>query len=222
MIWLLKLAGPIIRFAVRVALVIAAIVAVLALVGGLPIDLAAAQDGNNCEALKDHNESAYRACLEANGETPATTTTTAAASGPTGDDSESVLFYHGQGVRLHSITFNDDGEAVVRMSSETGGEQAVITDSSRQTSGEMERYRHQLEEGMNTFRVPLQNPSRGAITVDAAGSIWLEVDKDRINLAPDKGHAIGVAFGGAGILIALLVGLHLWQTRRADEAKNPL
>ncbi|WP_137284186.1 hypothetical protein [Halorussus salinisoli] len=205
--------GFIVRVFVIAALVTAAVFGVMA------YD-ASAQSADDCSDALTNDE--YEECIENTDSEDSGDT----ADGPDDDSSNgdaSTLFYHGEGVRLHSIEANDDGEAVVKMSSEDGGEQVVITDSSRQESGEMERYRYELNEGENTFRVPLHNPETPALTVDAAGRLyfWIGETAD-INWAPDAGHALAMTLGGAVVVLVLLVGLHLLLTRGATKPKNPI
>lgn len=203
--------GLIVRVLAIAALVTAAVFGVMAYDAS-----AQSTQADDCsDALTDDE---YAECIE-------NTDSGDTADGPDDDSSNgdaSTLFYHGEGVRLHSIQANDDGEAVVKMSSEDGGEQVIITDSSRQESGEMERYRYELSEGENTFRVPLHNADKPALTVDAAGRIYLWVDEPDINWAPDAGHALGMTLGGAVVVLVLLVGLHLLLTRGATKPKNPI
>jgi|GEM_PF-6188100 len=151
-------------------------------------------------------------------QTEANNTTSAGSQATTGD---SILFSHSPTVDLHSVEV-EDGEAVIKMSSVTGGERVIITDSSRQTTGEMERYRYTLEQGENTFHVPLKNPDNAAITVDADGSIYLWVAESFLNWMPDAGHPIPIAIGGGILALVIPTALHLVQTKGQTTAENPI
>lgn len=133
----------------------------------------------------------------------------------------SVMFGHSSSVDLCDVEV-DDGVAVVHLESVDGGEDVVITDSSRTTTGEMERHRHTLDEGMNTYRVPLHNPDNAALTVDAEGRIYLWVAEDNLNWTPDEGHPLAMTLAGGAVILVMLIGLQLLLTRGSTKAKNPI
>ncbi|UPW01651.1 hypothetical protein M0R88_05995 [Halorussus gelatinilyticus] len=213
MFWLIFKIIPI-GFLVRV-LAIAALVS--AAVFGYMAYSASAQSADDCADALTNEE--YEECIE-------NTDSSDTADGPDDDSSNgdaSTLFYHGEGIRLNSIETNDDGEAVVKVSSEDGGEQVVITDSSRQTEGEMERYRYELSKGENTLRVPLHNPETPALTVDAAGRLYFWIGEgSSINWAPDAGHSLGMTVGGGAVVLVMMTGLQLLLARGATKPKNPI
>lgn len=134
---------------------------------------------------------------------------------------DSVMFRHSFDIQLYDVQF-EDGYAIVYMEADSDGEEVIITDSSRETSGEMERYRYDLEEGENVFRIPVHNPRNGAVTVDAGGSIWLEVDDDQLNLLPAVAYPIIGVLGGVLLTLALILGLDLLARRKSTTANNPI
>lgn len=142
------------------------------------------------------------------------------------DDSdvwESTTFEHAPGVVLNDIQY-EDGDAVISMTADRSGagESVVITDSSRETSGEMERTRVTLDEGENVFRVELHNPSNEVVTVDAAGRIYLDVGEKDLNLLPTVDYPVVTVLGGGIFALALILGLDLLANRKSKKAFNPL
>jgi len=214
MFWLIFKILPL-GFIVRVFVIAALVTA--AVFGVMAYD-ASAQADDCSDALTDDE---YAECIENTDSEDSGD----AADGPDDDSEttdESVLFYLGGGMRLHDINVND-GDAIVKISSEDGGENIVVTDSSRQTSGETPKHEYTLEEGVNTLRVPLINSDTPVIHIDTPHKGYLHIPEgEDINWAPDAGHALGVAFGGAIVILGLLIGLHLLLTRGATKPKNPI
>lgn len=115
-----------------------------------------------------------------------------------------VGFRYSASVTVHHVEVQGD-YAIIAMSSREGGEGVTFTDSTRQTTGENERQTAELEAGQQVYKVPLENPSLKAVSIDTENRLWTwvgEQDSDDLplNLTP-------ALLAPIAVLLGLLVGV---------------
>jgi len=145
----------------------------------------------------------------------------AVAQSAISDDTE-LPFRHSSSVTWESVEV-EGGEAVLTITSDTGGERIVITDISREGTGVLPKEQHTLDRGENVIRVALVNPDDPGVTVDVEdGRMFQWVEDTSLEWLPDAGHAVPITIGAGVLALVLLAGLHLVQTKGQTTAENPI